>query len=186
MKTEYLLDRQLSRVLQLLTPSNQLVMQVCLHTGLRVGDVLQLRRDQLKNRVWITEQKTHKRKCIGLPNVLIAAIEKQAIAEGGRKTPYAFPGRNGEKPRSRQAVWADVKRAAKACRLPQNVAPHSFRKVYAVKLLEQYGDIDRVQKALNHGSLSVTMLYCCAAKMLEEEQLSEPLLPGKRIRHLRS
>ncbi|MEG0756191.1 MAG: tyrosine-type recombinase/integrase, partial [Oscillospiraceae bacterium] len=66
----------------------------------------------------------------------------------------------------RQAVWADVKRAAKAFRLPQNIAPHSFRKVYAVELLEKYGDIERVKRALNHSSVEVTMIYAMSDKLL--------------------
>ena len=43
MKTEYLLHREVEQVLQLLTPENRLVMRVCLHTGLRISDVLALR-----------------------------------------------------------------------------------------------------------------------------------------------
>lgn len=43
MTTEYLLNEQMEHVLSALTPSNCLVMRVCLHTGLRVGDVLALR-----------------------------------------------------------------------------------------------------------------------------------------------
>ena len=70
-----------------------------------------------------------------------------------------FSGRNGTKPQTRQAVWKDVKRAAKAFRLPQNIAPHSARKVYAVQLLQEYGDIKRVKRALNHSSDAVTMIY---------------------------
>ena len=40
MTTEYLLNEQMEHVLSALTPSNRLVMRVCLHTGLRVGAVL--------------------------------------------------------------------------------------------------------------------------------------------------
>lgn len=43
MTTEYLLNREVGHVLAALTPANALVMRVCLHTGLRVGDVLALR-----------------------------------------------------------------------------------------------------------------------------------------------
>ncbi len=57
---------------------------------------------------------------------------------------------------------AFVKRAAKAFRLEQNVGTHSARKVYAVDLMQKYGDIDRVRRALNHSSESVTLLYAMA------------------------
>ena len=83
---------------------------------------------------------------------------------------WAFPGRNPAKPRTRQAVWADVKRAAKAFRLVQNVGPHSFRKVYAVELLRRCGDVRRVQRALNHSDCATTMVYVMAAELLEAKR----------------
>ena len=55
----------------------------------------------------------------------------------------------------------------RAFRLPQNVAPHSLRKVYAVELLERYGDIQRVQRALNHSSIETTLIYAMADKLLD-------------------
>ena len=55
-----------------------------------------------------------------------------------------------------------MKRAAKAFRLPINVGTHSARKFYAVELMRKYGDIDRVRRALNHDSETVTLLYAMA------------------------
>lgn len=175
MKTEYLLDREVEVVLRALTPSNALVCQVCLHTGLRVSDVLALKTEQIKPRFWVTEKKTGKRRMVGLPEPLRDEILKQASKE------WAFPGRSGDKPRTRQAVWKDVKRAAKLFRLPQNVAPHSFRKVYAVDLLEQYGDIKKVQRALNHGSETTTMIYAMAGELLKAKRLKRAAHSGKRL-----
>lgn len=176
MTTEYLIDREVEMVLRALTPSNALVMQVCLHTGLRVGDVLNLRRDQIKPRFWVTEQKTGKRRMVGLPEELRAEILRMS-----RGSVWAFPGRDPRKHRTRQAVWKDVKRAARAFRLPQNVAPHSFRKVYAVELLNKYGDVKKVQKALNHGSIETTMIYCCAALNLRNKAYNKAAKMGRRL-----
>lgn len=159
--TEYLLREQLAHVYAALTPENRAVCRVCVHTGLRLGDVLQLRTDQIARQFWVTERKTGKRRRVGLTDELIAEV----MAFAGPV--WAFPGRKGDKPRTRQAVWADVKRAAKAFRLPQNVAPHSFRKVYAVELLRRYGDVERVRKALNHSDFATTMVYAMAAELLE-------------------
>ena len=65
MRVEYLYREQLELVLHLLTPANRLVMRVCIHTGLRVGDALGLKPAQLKPNFWITEQKTGKRRQVG-------------------------------------------------------------------------------------------------------------------------
>ena len=159
MKTEYLLHREVGHVLAALMPQNRLIARVCLHTGLRVGDVVALRTQDLGLQMMITEAKTKKRRRVGLPADLLAAIRDQAGAE------WAFPGRSGGH-KTRQAVWADVKRAARAFRLPQNVAPHSLRKVYAVDLLERYGDLERVKRALNHSSIETTLIYAMADKLL--------------------
>lgn len=161
MTTEYLLRREMEHVLAALTPSNRLVCRVCLQTGLRVGDVLAIKTDSLARQFWITEAKTGKKRRVNLPNALLAEIKAQAGSV------WAFPGRRGEKPRTRQAVWADVKRAAKAFRLRQNVAPHSFRKVYAVELMQRCGDVRRVQRALNHSDQTTTMIYILSAELLK-------------------
>jgi len=70
---------------------------------------------------------------------------------------WAFPGTKPGSHKSRQAVWKDVKRAAKAFRLKQNVAP-------------QYGDIRRVQRAMEHGSPAVTAIYVMAGHVAFSEE----------------
>lgn len=163
-----MLQKEVEQVFDLLTYENRLVCRVLLHTGLRVSDALALRPDQLKPNFWVTEQKTGKRRQVGLPEPLLSDLK----AAAGKY--WVFPGADPTKHRSRQAVWKDVKRAAAACRLTCNAAPHSLRKVYAVELLEKYGDIDRVRRALNHGGVEVTLIYAMADKRLRA--------PGRRRR----
>lgn len=160
MRTEYLIEKEVERVLDLLTFENRLVMRLLLHTGLRIGDALRLKPEQLKPNFWITEQKTGKRRQVGLPEPLLSDL-RQASGKY-----WVFPGADPQKPRTRQAVWKDVKRAATALRLTANAAPHSARKVYAVELLRKYGDIERVRRALNHGGVEVTLVYAMADKQL--------------------
>ncbi len=163
MTTEYLLQREIDNVLSVLTPGNALVMRVALHTGLRISDCLNLRTEQLAPRFWITEGKTGKRRQIGLPQPLLNDLKNCA------GTVWVFEGSNPKKHRTRQAVWKDVKRAADAFRIRQNVGPHSARKVYAVELLNKYGDIEKVRRALNHSSTAVTMIYAMADRQLESK-----------------
>lgn len=165
MTTGYLLDRELEHVLAALTEPNRVACKVALHTGLRIGDVLALRREQIAPKVTIIEQKTGKRRTFGLP----AWLRQEMLQVAG--TTWVFPHRtNPARHRTRQAVYMDIKRAAKAFRLPQVVGTHSMRKVYAVRLLDRYGNIDRVQRALNHSSPAVTMLYAMADKLLDESK----------------
>lgn len=174
MKTEYLLNREVDLILAMLTPKNALIMRTALHTGLRVGDVLSIKTDRLAGRFWVTEGKTKKRRQVGLPEPLLSDIKNQA----GKV--WAFESPRTGRPQTRQAVWKDVKRAAHALRLPQNVAPHSARKVYAVELLSKYGDIEKVRRALNHSSESVTLIYALADRQLESKMKRRRAAAGRR------
>lgn len=161
MTTEYLLNKELEHVLAALTPQNRLIMRTILHTGMRISDCLSLRTSDLKSSGWYVEAKTQKRRRYGLPGPLLAQIREQAGPE------WAFPGRKAGTHKTRQAVWWDIKRAQRAFRLPQNVGTHSARKIYAVRLMKKYGDLKRVQRALNHSSPGVTSVYAMADMLLE-------------------
>lgn len=154
--TEYIKGDEMGHVLALLMPQNALICRVALHTGLRIGDVLALRTDQLKRQFYITEQKEGKRRRVNLPEALLAEIQAQAGPL------WAFPGRNPDKPKTRQAVWLDLKRAARALRLPVNVGTHSMRKGYAVRLLREKGSLEEVQRAMGHDRVTTTMIYALA------------------------
>lgn len=172
MTTEYLIERELEHVLAALTPANELVCRVCLATGLRVGDVVALRTNQLRPQFWLTEAKTGKRRRVNLRRDLLRQLQAQAgkiwCFEGARDPAHH---------RTRQAVWADVKRAAKAFRLRPNVAPHSLRKIYAAEQLDKSGgDVQRVRRALNHDDEATTMIYLMA------RQLYEARYPDGRVR----
>jgi len=159
--TEYLMEREMEHVFAALTPANRLACQVAVHTGLRIGDVLAIPADKLGRQFWITEAKTGKRRRVNLPQELVEQVKAQA----GQK--WAFPGaRDQDKHRTRQAVWADVKRAARAFRMPQNVGVHSLRKRYAVEQLERSGgNYGRVQRLLNHADMATTMIYAMSYQL---------------------
>lgn len=163
MKTEYLLNKEVERVLAALMPQNQLIIRVVLRNGMRLSDVLEMKTADLKPSGWYVEKKTGKRRRFGLDAPLLAAIQAQAGEV------WAFPGRKPGEHKTRQAVWYDVKRASRAFRLPQNVGPHSFRKVYAAKLMAKYGDLERVRRNLNHSSASVTAIYAISDVLLERK-----------------
>ena len=148
--------RDLDFVLRLLMPENRLVMRIAILTGLRVDDVLSIKTESLyKDRFTILEKKTGKRRVIRLPKALKAECVKCA----GQV--FVFPHRDdGFRHRTRSAVWKDIKRAAVALRIPDNITPHSARKFYAQQLYEATdNDLFAVQKALNHSSPETTFIY---------------------------
>lgn len=167
MRSQWVKTRELEHVLAALTPANRLVCEIALHTGLRVGDVLLLRREQVAKRMFsIQEQKTGKWRRVYLTNDL-----RQRCAELGGAV-YVFPNRlNGRRPRTRQAVWKDLKRAAGLFRMPPGVSPHSLRKAYAVELRERGLSVAQIARELNHTDPAVTMLYAMADQLTARHKL---------------
>lgn len=155
MRTDWVCHDDVALALRLLTPANALAVELSLVTGLRIGDVLAITTDTLRKgqRISVYEHKTGKTKRVYIPKNLHARLLNQA---GVR---FVFAGqRDQEKHRTRQAVWHDVKRASKALRLKDNLAPHSARKVYAVQIYKEKG-LEACRKALNHNDTSTTLIY---------------------------
>lgn len=171
-RTDYIRESDLEAAYRALTYENELVLRVCEETGLRVGDVLAIRTEQLKPRMTVTESKTGKRRVVYVRKGLLAALK----ANSGRI--FVFEGRLSYlKHRTRQAVWKDLKRAAKALRIRGNIAPHSVRKLYAAELVQRGASLQEVQKALNHSSAEVTAIYLMAALSCPEKR---PLIKRRR------
>ncbi|OAV64933.1 site-specific tyrosine recombinase XerD [Bacteroidales bacterium Barb4] len=153
-------------VLLVLQPANRLACRVSLATGLRIGDVLALKTQHIaSNRLTVTEQKTSKRRRITIPKELHLELMKQA----GRV--YVFPNRiDYLKPRTRQAVYKDIKKAAKILRVGgkqgKSVSCHSMRKNYAKKAYNASGgNLKKVQELLKHDYESVTALYALCEEL---------------------
>lgn len=145
-------------VLGALTVENKLAIITSLVTGLRIGDVLELRTSDLrKTQFRVTEQKTLKRRTIKLP----LGLRRELMTIAGKV--FVFEGRlDPLRHRTRQAVYKDIKRAAKAFRVRLNLTPHSARKIYAVEEYKKDMNLNRVKELLNHSNEAVTLIYALA------------------------
>lgn len=167
MRTDYIKPAVFDLLLTALMPPNRLALQVSLQTGLRISDVLHLRTNVLMKtaRPTVTERKTHKRRRVYIGRKL----REELLRQSGRY--WVFTGRLDERrPRTRQAVYKDLKRVARLYRLDgrkiaANVAPHSARKIFAVQDYHAHGSVERVQRLLNHSDEAVTMLYAMADQL---------------------
>lgn len=168
MRSDWISDDVFGLLLSACMPENRLALLVSMTTGLRIGDVLRLRpADIITDRPTITEAKTHKRRRVYIPLKL-----REQLARGAGRF-WVFPGRLDErKPRTRQAVYKDLRRVAKLYRLDgkvirAHVSPHSARKIYAVKEFHK-GGLKHVQALLQHDSEAVTMLYAMADQLTKQ------------------
>ncbi len=158
MRSEWKPKGEIVHILASLYPENRLACEVSMITGLRINDVLALKSEQVKKQKFtVREEKTGKTKKIYLPK----EIQDRCISCSGQH--YVFEHRlNGRKHRTRQAVFKDLKRVAKAFNVKENITPHSLRKVYAVEEYAKCGNLKKIQKLLNHSDEAVTMLYAMA------------------------
>lgn len=158
MRTNAVERDTMEHLLALLTRSNEIACRIALAHGLRIGDVLRLRRWQVEqDSVTIREEKTGKRRRIRWTELQ----RRMLLSVSG--SVYVFEGRNDpKKHRTRQAVWKDIKRASEALRLKGCVGTHSMRKSFAVRKYAACGDMRKVKSLLNHSEEAVTMLYALA------------------------
>lgn len=166
MRTDWVCDDDFRVILRLLTFENRLAVETSLRYGLRIGDVLALRRsDVAKGDFTIKEQKTGKSRRIRCTG----EFQERLLSHAGRV--YIFEHRTDwRKHRTRQAVYKDIKRAAKALRLDENVGTHSARKNYAVHEFQVSGDIKKIQRMLNHADEAVTLIYALADQLPNRER----------------
>lgn len=161
MKTDYLPAAEYEKLFELMQPENVLPLRCSLETGLRIGDVLALKRSNLtqkSRKITYKAQKTGKKGTCYITDELM----KKILLHSGQE--YLFEGRSPGKPRTRQAVYTDLKKAAEKLHIDLNVAPHSCRKTFAVEDLKKKGSLAAVQEDLQHTNKVVTMLYAYADK----------------------
>lgn len=165
MRSDYIERGVMDHILAALTPPNRLAVLVSMLTGLRIGDVLSLKVTQIvTERATVKEAKTGKTRRIRLP----VALRRELLLHAGKI--WVFEGRlDSKRHRTRQAVYKDIKRAARAFRVPLQVSPHTARKIYAVTEYRKDMDIRRVQRLLNHSSEAVTALYCLADEITHKK-----------------
>lgn len=154
MRTDYLNPQIYNRIYGIMTYDNVLALRISLETGLRIDDVLSIRAENLRGRTLrgIAEK-------TGKPYKKTISQDLANRLRGLNRAGYIFPHRIKQNAhRTRQAVWKNMKQAARILGIELNAAPHSARKTYSVELFHDKG-LAAAQKELQHDNISTTMLY---------------------------
>ena len=158
MKTIFLDEEQVETIAAHLPADAWLPLWIAAETGMRIGDVVSLKRSSICGlEIHYTAQKTGKDGVAAICAELGAAIAR-FTARSRRRWLFPSP-KNPRKHLTRQACWYRVKRACENAGVdPEGIAPHSFRKYFAVKLYREKG-LKAVQNALQHDRATTTEIY---------------------------
>lgn len=157
MKSDFVELAIFEKIFPYLTPDNRRAVSLALETGLRIGDVVALKRRDLNKKTGVLKYKAQKTGKKGELRLSWEIVE-QLCRNSGKI--YLFEGKNENRHRTRQAVWCDVKKACKKAGVyGVNVTPHSCRKNFAVNDLRKTGDMQKVQADLQHTNIFLTQYY---------------------------
>ena len=134
-----------------------LLWRVGIDTGLRIGDLLQMRVCDvlaLVGGITVLEKKTGKTRKVRLSPVTAARLIAYTARMPLNGYVWDSPAKPGQ-PIARQSVWRVYKKAASGSK---NIGTHSARKTFAQKLYKKT-DLETVQETFDHKYPSTTLLY---------------------------
>ena len=128
-----------------------LILAILLMTrlGLRISEVINLRREDINTKEWTLRLtgKGSKTAVLPIPNSLKPHIKYALkIEKNGRLFKY-----------SRTTLWRRIKELAR--RLGLDIKPHTLRHTCATEMLKRGVNLRVVQKVLRHSSLATTQIY---------------------------
>lgn len=141
---------------------NRCMVNLFLHTGLRLSEMLNLRWKDINlmtGQLKVVQGKGDKDRIIWINDNMLQELcdwrEDQTETIG--KSEYVYSTRECKRLRDSDIRQMLYKYSEKA--LQKRISPHTLRHTYATDLLRETKNIRLVQKALGHADLSTTMIY---------------------------
>jgi integrase/recombinase XerD len=148
---------------------DHVMLQLMYATGARVSEVANMRMKDLHLDLGFVSYfgKGGKERIVPLSDTTIDAMWEyltacRPVLLKGRESDCVFPSpRPGRKdrPLSRDAIWALVKKYALRADIAKAVSPHTLRHSFATHLLEHGADLRAIQEMLGHASILTTERY---------------------------
>ena len=163
MKSRYLSDSEIEKLFSALDDTGKLLFGICRETGLRIGDVVKIRRQDIRYVPNIGNVLTYKAEKTGKTGkcVLSDEIVRACRLYGGHKFVFSSASaRTGHI--TRQTAWNWLKNAARRSGVSlTGCSPHSLRKSFAVNIRHKQG-LEAARIALQHSDSAVTAIYAYA------------------------
>jgi integrase len=154
-RLRFLTDAEVESLIKACSPHLRPIVEVALLTGMRRGELLGLKWEQIRNDyIYLTDTKSGKARQIPI-NDRLAEVFKDVRREKQLKSPYVFCDSQGRR-------FFEVKRSfASACRRTglEDFRFHDLRHTFASHLVMKGASIKAVQELLGHADLKMTMRY---------------------------
>ncbi len=138
------------------------MLEVLYATGLRVSELVQLRRDQWHDGWVVVTGKGGKDRLVPYGDRAKAATERYLQTRIDNMAPMFLTVRGG--PMTRQNFWTRLKTYVRKAGVRGHVSPHTLRHAFATHLLVHGADLRAVQAMLGHADISTTEIYTHVAR----------------------
>lgn len=145
------------------------LLEVLYATGLRVSELVELKRQNLGLDQGVVRVlgKGQKERLVPLGESAREWLARYLL-EARPELPdprgsVVFPGRGGE-PMTRQTFWHRIKHWARVAGIDSAISPHTLRHAFATHLVNHGADLRVVQLLLGHTDLSTTQIYTHVAR----------------------
>lgn len=133
-----------------------------INTGLRVSDILKLKKDDIiklkkkreRKEFKVKEGKTKKERMVNITSIF---DEVYAYAQT-LESEWLFPSRKGDKPISKIQAYRQLQKAGNFAEV-EAIGTHTMRKTYGYWLYKETKDVAMLQDILNHSTPQITLTY---------------------------
>lgn len=145
-----------ARLLPQLPTWDRLGAILSLHAGLRISELVERKRDEIRRDVlFLPDPKGGRPQKVKLNPVALAAAQELLASH---ESPWLMPGRTPGRPMARRALAKRLELACQAIGI-QGVTWHTFRHTFVSRLVLQGENLLVVQKLARHESLEMTLRY---------------------------
>lgn len=142
---------------------DEAILNVLYGTGLRVSELVNLKRDQIKldSKQFSVSGKGSKRRSVFITDKAREALNKylDTIWNWNEFLFVSLSGNSYWNQLSRNAIANIVRKYSKLVWIDKKVTPHTLRHSFATSLLRKWADIRSVQILLGHSSITTTQIY---------------------------
>lgn len=153
--------KEVRRLLEALTnPKHHAVAMIMYSSGLRVGEALRLRLQDIDSErgvIHVRDGKGRKDRVVMLADVTLNELREYVQIERPRH--WLFPGERRGRHLHARCIQRAVRLAAQTAGIIKRVTPHTLRHSFATHLLEEGTDLRYIQALLGHKKSTTTEIY---------------------------